>query len=289
MLRQAGCAQGSPAALPHRSAAPLRVCSGAGRGPGTPLSCSFPARRALWRFRGATRSPLSPKKPEIPHPGEPLTAPLVALPRRRGGYPIPGRVSPLPGGAGVPALPCRAARQKPRAGSRASPGRTRTFAGASPRTPCWPWIRRLPALPPAAPLAPPAAPPAPHGGERPAPGRGQGAAGPGLAADDGPAQSPEPRPGPSAATPAQAPGPARPTGLGTHPGHPEPRTAPRHRRRAALALPSHTFTMDRGLVGLAQPLNSIPSCCSRYYRGLKDLCCSWPPNSDPLQRELFFP
>lgn len=54
---------------------------------------------------------------------------------------------------------------------------------------------------------------------------------------------------------------------------------------AALALPSHTFTMDRCLAGLAKPLNLIPSCS----RGLKGLCCSWPPSSDPLQRELFFP
>lgn len=173
MLRQAGCvscqlevgcAQGQPGRAPVPQYGPAagsprraRVCLGArsprgpraGRGPSTPASCSHPAQRALCGFQDATPNPPPrPRTPDIPRPRRPANSPtcctapaLGRVSHSRAGISAPRR-GPSPGSL------CRAPRQKPRAGSRACPGWGRTSAGASPRTPCWPWSRCPPGCPP---------------------------------------------------------------------------------------------------------------------------------------------
>lgn len=233
MLRQAGCvscqlevgcAQGQPGRAPVPQYGPAagsprraRVCLGArsprgpraGRGPSTPASCSHPAQRALCGFQDATPNPPPrPRTPDIPRPRRPANSPTCCT------APALGRVSDSRAGISAPRRGpspgslCRAPRQKPRAGSRACG----TYLCRGITSHAMLAMEPLPARLPAVPLAAPATPPAPRRGERPAPGRGEGAAGPGLAADDGPPQHREPRPGPPAATPATAPVPARPTG-----------------------------------------------------------------------------
>lgn len=175
----------------------------AGRVPAHLRAAPTPYGERCVGFGALHRIPLSARgRRRSPHPGDPLVAPLVALPRSRGRYPIPGRASPLPGGSES---------RLPRAGQPRVPGwpRLGTYLCRGITSHAMLAMEPLPARPPAAPLAAPAAPPAPGRGERPAPGRGQGAAGPGLAAGEGPPQRREPRPGPLAATPATAPGPAR--------------------------------------------------------------------------------
>lgn len=113
--------RGSPAALPYRSMAPPRAARGglgfawAHGARGDPGLAGVPlhlrAAPTLHRercvdFRTLHRIPLPARgRQTSPAPGDPLIAPLVALPRRWGGYPTPERASPLPGGVRVPA-PC---------------------------------------------------------------------------------------------------------------------------------------------------------------------------------------
>lgn len=153
--------RGSPAALPYRSTAPPRAARGglgfawAHGARGDPGLAGVPlhlrAAPTLHRercvdFRTLHRIPLPARgRQTSPAPGDPLIAPLVALPRRWGGYPTPERASPLPGGVRVPA-PCAG---HPGRNPALGPGLAgRTSAGASPRTPCWPWSRCPPGCPP---------------------------------------------------------------------------------------------------------------------------------------------
>lgn len=168
---QYGPAAGSPGGL---GCARSRRSPSAARGPSTPASRSRPAQTALCGFRGAASNPrLRPRTPEISAPGDPLTAPLVAAPRRRD--PTPERASPLPGGARSRLLRAGQPGRSPALGPGLAPVGTYLCRGITSHA--------MLAMEPL-PGRPPRLWPCPQrrqrlAGERPAPGRGEGPPGPG--------------------------------------------------------------------------------------------------------------